>query len=346
MKQALALLINDIHVDKDNIEEFNKNWDEAIKVCQCEGVVDMVVGGDMFTSRSSQTLSVLLAVKRALLRATTKGITVTLAEGNHDKVNQEEIEGYNHIFAGLKGVDVIDNHEALYWEGAKCALLVVCYFPENGSFLDKLDTAITDAILKLNPDVNSENQIVLYIHEGVHGALGEFDIDGELPQEPFENFHKVLCGHYHNRVRIKNTNIEYIGSSRQHNFGEDEEKGYTLFYDDGSTKFVKNEVNTRYATHEISFKELSKLSLQPKDNYKYKLKVRCTEKQSKDVDKQALLEMGYNKVELVVSSSVSAETSASSIDEKYDINGIKKEYVNFCNEQSIDSSLGIKYLEE
>lgn len=45
--------------------------------------------------------------------------------------------------------------------------------------------------------------------------------------------------------KIKGTVIEYIGSSRQHNFGEDEDKGYTLLYSDGSYEFIKNHVNIR-----------------------------------------------------------------------------------------------------
>ena len=28
-----ALLLNDIHVSKDNIPEFQKNWDEALYIC-------------------------------------------------------------------------------------------------------------------------------------------------------------------------------------------------------------------------------------------------------------------------------------------------------------------------
>ena len=98
MKEALALLINDIHISKDNIDEFNKNWNEAVKICQMEGISEIIVGGDMFTERSSQTLAVLLAVKHALDYAVHRGIRVTIAEGNHDIVDKEAFEGYNHLW--------------------------------------------------------------------------------------------------------------------------------------------------------------------------------------------------------------------------------------------------------
>ena len=69
MKEAIALFINDIHVNKDNIAEFNQNWKEMLSVCKRENIADIVIGGDVFTSRASQTLATLLAVKAALTEA-------------------------------------------------------------------------------------------------------------------------------------------------------------------------------------------------------------------------------------------------------------------------------------
>lgn len=343
MKEAIALFINDIHVNKDNIAEFNQNWKEMLSVCKRENIADIVIGGDVFTSRASQTLATLLAVKAALTEAVRQGIYITIGEGNHDKTDQEAIEGYNHLWVGLKGIDVVDTHKALYWEGCDFCLLLMSYFPENGSFLEKLDIAVADTLSQY-PQFK-KNDIILYIHEGVHGALGDFEIDGELPQEPLLGFKAVVCGHYHNRVKIKKTNIEYIGSSRQANFGEDEEKGYTILYADGSYGFVKNEVNMRYQTIELDAKNVDKYTLDIDDRYRYKVKVRCNERQAKLFDKQKLMDLGFHKVEVVAETDLPKESAAADIQEKYDKQGIKKEYQNYCNENSIDSKLGMKYLE-
>lgn len=343
MKEAIALFINDIHVNKDNIAEFNQNWKEMLSVCKRENIADIVIGGDLFTSRASQTLATLLAVKAALTEAVRQGIYITIGEGNHDKTDQEAIEGYNHLWVGLKGIDVVDTHKALYWEGCDFCLLLMSYFPENGSFLEKLDIAVVDTLGQY-PQFK-KNDIILYIHEGVHGALGDFEIDGELPQEPLLGFKAVVCGHYHNRVKIKKTNIEYIGSSRQANFGEDEEKGYTILYADGSYGFVKNEVNMRYQTIELDAKNVDKYTLDIDDRYRYKVKVRCNERQVKLFDKQKLMDLGFHKVEVVAETDLPKESAAADIQEKYDKQGIKKEYQNYCNENSIDSKLGMKYLE-
>lgn len=346
MREPIALLINDIHVNKDNIAEFNLNWDEMCSICKREGIADVVVGGDMFTSRASQTLSTLLAVKHNILKLTSQDVFITIAEGNHDKVNQELIDGYNHIWDHIKHVQVVDYYEPLLWEGCDFVLLVLSYFPENGSFLDVLDNAV-NSVLKKYPNIaKSKEDIILYIHEGVHGALGDFEIPGEVPQEPLLGFKAVLCGHYHNRCKIKGTNIEYIGSSRQHNFGEDEEKGYTVLYSDGSYEFIKNEVNTRYRTIEIDADAADSLQLDPDLRYKNKIKVKCSEKQAKLFDKQKFIDLGFDKVEMVTASVIEKEAAASGIQEKYDIAGIRKEYQGYCDENSIDSRLGLKYLED
>ena len=76
-----------------------------------------------------------------------------------------------------------------------------------------------------------------------------------------------------------------------------------------------------------------------------KVKVKCDDKQAKMLDKQKLIDLGFHKVEVVAASNLPNESAAADIHEKYDKQGIKKEYQNYCNENAIDSRLGIKYLE-
>ena len=105
-----ALLLNDIHVSKDNIPEFQKNWDEALYICDQYGIEDMIIGGDLWLSRSSQTLSTLMAVRQAIIKATKAGISITVAEGNHCKVDQESVLGYSHLFSEYPHVYVVDDY--------------------------------------------------------------------------------------------------------------------------------------------------------------------------------------------------------------------------------------------
>ena len=219
-KVPCILLFNDIHVSNDNIPEFKLNWNEALNICDKYDISEIAIGGDLFQSRASQTLDVLLAVHDALLEAEKRQIEIIIANGNHDKVNQEATYGYCHVFDQHKNVEVVD--DCVIAEYPEFNLFVMAYFPENGSFTERLQNVIQN-------DLSNTKQNILYIHEGINGALAQSS-DKELPAKLFEPFDKVLVGDYHNRTKIKGTAIEYIGSSRQHNFGEDEEKGYTLLY--------------------------------------------------------------------------------------------------------------------
>ena len=341
MKHPLALLMNDLHISKDNIAEFQKNWNEALDLCKKFEIEDICIGGDVFTARAAQTLSVLLAIKQCYLKAHENGIYLTIAEGNHDLVNQELFEGYNHISAPYPGVEIVDDYKVIQWEDCDITLAMMSYFPERGSFEKRLNE-LKD---KLSHDKVELSTTILYIHEEIDGCLGNFTTDNSCSQSWFYGFKSVLVGHIHNRISLRGTDIEYIGSSRQGSFGEDEEKGYTILYDDGSYEFVKNEVNTRYKNVDVDFDDIDSVEKEPDDRYKVKLKIHCTDVQSKLVDRKALLEK-VNKVELVTEKTQAVEVNESDISVKFDKDGIKSEYVGFCTEKNIDSSLGIKYLNQ
>ena len=338
------LLLNDIHISKDNIPAFKANWQEAIDICRKMDVKEIAIGGDLFFSRAAQTLDVLLAVHDALLTAAEHGIHVTIAEGNHDKVNQENERGYCHVFDQHSNVLVCDEYVSLpLGDDCRFVLHMMGYFPEDGSFCTRLDRLKEEAL-------DPKRLNFLYIHEGVNGALAQPN-DKELPAKIFEDFDKVFVGHYHNRTIIDKTRIEYIGSSRQHNFGEDEEKGYTVIYTDGSHEFIKNKVNTRYRVIDVSAEraglhlmdELREIDADGR--YKVKVRVHAPQAAMKSVDKAALLDAGATKVELIADDEEMLEVAASSLFEKFDSHRIRETYEEFCREKQIDDvAIGLEYL--
>ena len=338
------LLLNDIHISKDNIPAFKANWQEAIDICRKMDVKEIAIGGDLFFSRAAQTLDVLLAVHDALLTAAEHGIHVTIAEGNHDKVNQENERGYCHVFDQHSNVLVCDEYVSLpLGDDCRFVLHMMGYFPEDGSFCTRLDRLKEEAL-------DPKRLNFLYIHEGINGALAQPN-DKELPAKIFEDFDKVFVGHYHNRTIIDKTRIEYIGSSRQHNFGEDEEKGYTVIYTDGSHEFIKNQANTRYRVIDVAAEraglhlmdELREIDADGR--YKVKVRVHAPQAAMKSVDKAALLDAGATKVELITDDEEMLEVAASSLFEKFDSHRIRETYEEFCREKQIDDvAIGLEYL--
>ena len=338
------LLLNDIHISKDNIPAFKANWQEAIDICRKMDVKEIAIGGDLFFSRAAQTLDVLLAVHDALLTAAEHGIHVTIAEGNHDKVNQENERGYCHVFDQHSNVLVCDEYVSLpMGDDCRFVLHMMGYFPEYGSFCTRLERLKEEAI-------DPKRLNFLYIHEGINGALAQPN-EKELPAKIFEEFDKVFVGHYHNRTIIPKTRIEYVGSSRQHNFGEDEEKGYTVIYTDGTHKFIKNQANTRYRVIDVTAEraglhlmdELREIDADGR--YKVKVRVHAPQVAIKSVDKSALLDAGATKVELIADDEDMLEASSSSLFEKFDSHRIRETYEEFCREKQIDDvAIGLEYL--
>lgn len=336
------LLLNDIHISKDNIPEYLTNWHEALEICATHGVKEIVFGGDMFQSRSSQTLDVLLAVHDSLLEAERSGIRVLLANGNHDKVNQESVRGYCHVFDQHSNVTMADTFYTVTREDWNFALHVGAYFPENGTFSERLKEWHSTGTVagRLN---------YLYIHQGINGALGQPN-DNELPAKIFKDFDRVFVGHYHNRTKVA-PNIEYIGSSRQANFGEDEQKGYTLLYTDGSTEFVKNSVNIRYQVIDISADQVNTHfkdrldEIRADGRYRTKVRVHGTAAQTSTIHKDELLEAGANKVEVISEETVVSGATTSGLFEKFDSSKIQDSYKDFCHEKEVeDIEFGLTYL--
>lgn len=337
------LLLNDIHISKDNIPAFQANWQEAMGICRERDIREVVVGGDLFFSRAAQTLDVLLAVRDMLVSAADHDIHVTLAEGNHDKVNQESLRGYCHVFDRHPNVTVVDEYLTLCRPEWKFTLHVMSYFPEDGSFAERLGRLAAEAL-------SGKPEHFLYIHEGINGALAQ-PSEKELPARIFSPFDKVFVGHYHNRTVIPGTGIEYIGSSRQHNFGEDEEKGYTVLYTDGTHEFVKNRVNMRYRVMDVPAERaglhlMDELrEMEADGRYKVKVRIHAPAAAMKSVDKAALLEAGAAKVELVADDEQPPEAVSSSLFEKFDSRRIRETYEDFCREKQIeDVSMGLEYL--
>lgn len=342
MKKPFALLLNDIHADKDGLEEFKKNWYEAVDVAVENDIPRLIIGGDLLESRASISLSVIKTIHYCLIDAVRKVGEVWIFRGNHDLVNQEDVYSYCTIFGEINGVHELDTWQAVEVARNKVMLYLCGYYPEDGS----ASALIEDMGKKIdasNPDI----QNILYCHWGINGAISN-PKSAELPIKLFRKFDKVLVGHYHDRCQIKNSNIEYIGASRQANYGEDEEKGYTILFDDGSTEFIKNEVNIRYKTVTATLENVNEVvaGIKELDDPMYRVKVKVLVPKDKELDKTPLEQAGVARIEIVNEDLIVQETTSQNLEVKFDKNGIKSEYVKHCETENIDPQLGLQYLDK
>ena len=81
---------------------------------------------------------------------------------------------------------------------------------------------------------------ILITHIGLDGVRNNDGsaVVSKLKPSLFSDYNKVLIGHYHNASQL-GKNVFYTGSAYQNDFGENiVDKGFTVIYNDGSTKFV------------------------------------------------------------------------------------------------------------
>ncbi|MCS2303812.1 hypothetical protein NXX23_18125 [Bacteroides ovatus] len=179
------LLLNDIHISKDNIPAFQ------LQLAGYHGNLQ----GTGYPGSGCRRRPVLFpcrpdtrcpagTVRDMLVSAADHDIHVTLAEGNHDKVNQESLRGYCHVFDRHPNVTVVDEYLTLCRPEWKFALHVMSYFPEDGSFAERLGRLAAEAL-------SGEPEHFLYIHEGINGALAQ-PSEKELPARIFSPFDKVF----------------------------------------------------------------------------------------------------------------------------------------------------------
>lgn len=341
MKKPYALLFNDIHADKDNLNEFCRNWDEALSVAKSKGISRMIIGGDLFQARAAIPLSVIKAVHFCIKHTQLAGVEICIIRGNHDLVDQEDSYSYCNIFGEMDGVKVIEKWDVLKLDD-KTNLFMCGYYPEDGTATEKI------AEMEKEIDTTPPDSVnILYCHWGISGALSR-PSSAELPVKAFRAFDRVLVGHYHDRCRINNSNVEYIGASRQANYGEDKAKGYTVLYDDGSTEFIQNEANLRYMTIESELETVDEdiRNIKELDDPQYRVKVKLHVLVGKEADKKGLIDAGVAKVEIVNEDIEVQETTEYNLEAKFDKAGIKEEYVKDCEENDVDPQLGIYYLDK
>lgn len=333
------LLVNDLHANKDNLVEFEKNWDEMLDVCNKFHVDEIHIGGDLFDSPSVQYLSVMDVLAKCFDKVHIKNIPIIASPGNHDcpdrKLTNSWLNCFKHDCHIVREPEIFElGNEGLYLAQFPYYLEATDFPVVFKSFEEKLSKT----------DIEPQD-VILYLHEGIHGALGDFDIPNEVPQSLFDGYRAVLCAHYHNRTHIKNTCIHYIGASRAHSFGEDENKGYTLLDSkDGEFTFIKNEVNLRYVTERLELADVKNWKNTYDDRYKIRLIIHCQSEKVETVDKQALIDKGANKIEFDTEKIQAIKAEQSSIEEKFDTKDLQQEYKSFCQEKDIDNRMGIDYL--
>lgn len=231
-KKPIVILLTDTHLSENTIDQNFSAFSQAIDIAKSLGVSYLLHLGDIFTSRKGQPEIVLTSFRKILDKIFDNDLQLLAINGNHDKTSGVVDSSFLDAFVSDR-FRVMEVGENLTFN--KVSIFFLSYFDEHLVYPSKL-TQLNEIV-----ELNDQSINLLLTHCAIDGVINNsgLKVKGELSIKGFEKFQTVFVGHYHNRQIF--SNICYIGSTDPRNFGEDDQKGVTIVYDDGSYDFINLE---------------------------------------------------------------------------------------------------------
>lgn len=334
-RKPIAVIGTDSHLKKDNEELVYSCFNQTKQLLDNLKIKTFFHGGDFFTSRNAQPEDSLRKAKEIFQLF--DGYDYYQIPGNHDKTKLDSENSYLDVFDKyctlIKGYDYVD------LEGVRVHLIP--YFKEDVNYSIYLQKTVE------NIDKSVKNILLTHIAiTGVRNNDGS-EVENTITPKIFKVFDSVIVGHYHNRSIIGD-NIHYIGSMYSGNYGEDNNKGLTVLFSDGSHKhyqldfphYLKIEVD-------VSDKEsLREVEEEYKDTlHNIRLILKGEKGKLESIDKSELEEKGFN-VKFEDSSIIASKDLSKGELIIFNRSNLKEAFEKFCISSEIkDNSKGLKYLE-
>lgn len=338
-KKPIAVIGTDSHLKKDN-EELVISCFQQVKDLMLElNVQTFCHGGDFFTTRNAQPETSLRTAKTIfnMFWEDEEDLDYYQIPGNHDKTELDSENSYLDVFD--KYCNLIKNYNHLDLDGVR--IHFIPYFKEDGSYKDYLE--------KATKNLHKENFNVLITHIAVNGVKNNDGsaVENTLTSILFAKFDSVLVGHYHNRSKI-GKNIHYIGSMYAGNYGEDNEKGVVVLYNDGTHEYFQLDF-PHYVKVMIDASDKEAIKKAQKDHKDTQNHVRLIFKGEKTkldtIDKKVFEEQGFD-VKYQDETKINNEKIAEDELIIFNRSNLKEAFNTFCETSGIENSeKGEKYLE-
>jgi len=263
--------------------------------------------------------------------------------GNHDKLDYTSKSSYLDIFKDHPNFMLYDEYGCKEIVDQEIYVHLIPYFDEKSEFANQF------AKVKMQP--NAMNYLITHIAiNGVSNNDGSV-VDTAITPNSFHKFKKVFVGHYHNKQDVL-SNIHYIGSIRQNNYGEDTDKGMIVIYENGFHEQIKlNSIEYHTVKIDIdkaSDEEITKLCTKwgdSQNNVRFKFEGTKAKIDALDKTKFDLLDIDvkctYNDPNVDLSYKDAVTFTG------FDKESIIEEWDGFCKENlELDHKLGTEYLQK
>lgn len=242
MRNPLFIMMTDDHLSDSSFDLCIDIHRQVRSKAKQLGLKCVYHTGDIIDSRKAQTWTVLKSLIQIFQEYEKDDLELRIIPGNHSKPDYESEESFLDVFQRYPAFKLIRDC-GTYIEG-NVAIHMIPFFDENIVYPHYLKRAVEQSKAHSHLDAN-----ILLTHVGVDGVRRNdgTNVDNDLRQGAFNQFDLVFIGHYHDYQEVGD-NIVYYGSTHQHNFGEDENKGMTVVYDDLTFEQIKLNVPTYNTT--------------------------------------------------------------------------------------------------
>ena len=327
-KTPISVIITDTHLRKDNFQQVKSVIQQAIQVAKdkkCESVIHL---GDHFVNRASQDLETVLDFMKLLDMFVEDDIIFETFPGNHDKSDQTVNESWLSVFKNYAPF-----HVKIYEDSSSVDVteeIVYNFLPyyKDEIYQEKLMN------LALEPDKKN----VLFTHQGISGVLDNdgVKVSNSINKQCFSVFDKVFIGHFHNHSRV-DKNIEFIGSTDSRTYGEDENKGCVILYDDLSTERINFNFK-KFKTIKITEEEIINIDKIVSEYKNSGDNVRLCISGNRDelvkVDKTKLNNLGFEVV-LTDTELIIIEEENEKVTLRTDRKELRKDFIGYCENKEI-----------
>ena len=335
MKDILAIIFNDVHLRTGNEDEVYESTKYMVDYAVKNNIKNLIFAGDLFDSRTMQRLKVLQTFDKMLDLFHVNGLTLYEFPGNHDKTLYNSFESF---------LDTYKHHPCVRLNRELKNIVI------DGVSIDLLPFFSTELLVPMIEKAKGGD--ILISHFGMDGSnhLGHIQKDTSINKKMFAKWDKVYLGHYHNHNEITK-DIVHLPSFRQENFGEDNNKGFTLLKKDGSYELIKGKykeyLKISVNLDKSSSKDISKLIEDNKNSEKVvRIEFNGTEAQCKAINKAQFKGTDID-VKLKYSEIYENEIAEpSKIIEKYSKDQILGSFKDFCNDKDYDYKEGEQMIKE
>lgn len=242
----ITMFFTDIHLKESNCEEVKKVLiGQGIDLCKKWGISECFCLGDVFDSRVAQKQIVLSTWSEILDVFNDNKIAIHCIRGNHDSSDYRSSESFLDPFKYHPNFNLISDIELIVVRGFE--FYCIAYWDED-IWLDRFKDL--KSVILQNPN------IVCLGHQAITGSTNKgYSTENRLKLSMFDEFRLTLMGHFHDYQRIGDK-FYHIGSLMQNNFGEDEQKGFWILFDDYQLRFEPSQTK-KFKKLEIDLNEIS-----------------------------------------------------------------------------------------